>query len=230
MTVNLTPSTRNVTRVYRAATAAQIADGVEWYARARRIAGDLALSVDVDSPLYGDVRASAAVLALTSPLTPWGRNVWLAREAYRMWAEGEASPIDSGMRRVSMTLPTLKANARKVARVLNGEDPAAVVSGLKVTAFWLTIADPTNPHAVVVDRHAYDVAVGKVTNDVTRGKGIGTPKRYAELAACYARAAVILSRESGETVLPSQVQAVTWVAWRQTMIRTAAAMRAENVA
>jgi hypothetical protein len=213
MTVNLPrPSVRNVTRVYRNATPEQIAKGVEWYARARRIA------VELDPT---NVPRAAAVLALTSPLTPWGRNVFLAREAYRMHAAGED---------VATLLPTLKGNARKVARVLNGEAPADVVSGLKVTAFWLTIADPTNPHAVVVDRHAYDIAVGKVTNDEVRGKGIGTTRRYEELAACYARAAVILSRESGQTILPSQVQAVTWVAWRETMIRTAAAMRLENVA
>jgi len=217
MTVTLlTPHTRNVTRVYRAATAQDHADGTEWYVRARRLAEDL-------DP--GHSARSAAVIALLSPLTPWGRNVWLAGEAYRMWEEGEASPIDSGYRRVSQDLPTLKGNARKVARVLAGKSPHDVVGGLKVSAFFLTIADPTNPHAVVVDRHAYDVAVGRVTNDETRSKGIGTRKRYEALAACYARAAVILSRESGTVVLPSTVQAVAWVAWRRTMIRTAASVR-----
>jgi hypothetical protein len=208
VTVTLsTPSTRNVTRVYRAATAQDRADGIEWYARARRIAAEL----DPEN-----VTRAAAVIALVSPLTPWERNVWLAREAYRLHAAGAD---------VGALLPTLKGNARKVARVLNGEDPAGVVSGLKVTAFWLTIADPTNSHAVVVDRHAYDVAVGRVTNDETRSAGIGTAKRYAALADCYARAARILSRETGTVVLPSTVQAVTWVAWRRTMIRTAASVR-----
>jgi len=211
MTVTLTPSTRNITRVYRAATAEQVANGVEWYARARRIA------VELDPQ---NVSRAAAVIALVSPLTPWGRNVWLAREAYRMHAAGED---------VATELPTLKGNARKVAAVLGGADPALVVTGLKVRSFWLTIADPSHPDAVVVDRHAYDVAVGKVTNDEVRGKGIGTPTRYAALSAAYVRAARILSRETGTTILPSQVQAVTWVAWRQTMIRTAAAMRTEIV-
>lgn len=214
MTVTLlTPHTRNVTRVFRAATAQDVADGTEWYARARR----LAVALDADN-----VERAAAVIALVSPLTPWDRNVWLAGEAYRLHAAGED---------VGTLLPTLKGNARKVARVLHGEDPDAVVSGLKVRAFWRTIADPTDPRAVVVDRHAYDVAVGRVTDDATRGAGIGTPKRYEALAACYARAARILSRESGTVVLPSTVQAVTWVAWRRTMIRTAAAVRrAEGVA
>lgn len=203
----LTPHTRNVTRVYRAATPQDLADGTEWYARARR----LAEALDPSDPARG-----AAVIALVSPLTPWERNVWLAGEAYRMHAVGED---------VGTLLPTLKGNARKVARVLGGEAPGSVVSGLKVTAFYLTIADPTNPHAVVVDRHAYDVAVGRVTNDETRSAGIGTSKRYAQLADCYARAARILSRESGTVVLPSTVQAVTWTAWRRSMIRTAASVR-----
>lgn len=210
--MSLSPLTRNVTRVYRSATAQDLVDGTEWYARARRLAYDL-------DPT--DVNRAAAVIALVSPLTPWDRNVWLAAEAYRMHAAGED---------VGTLLPTLKGNARKVARVLAGENPAAVVGGLKVTSFWLTIADPTNPHAVVVDRHAYDVAVGRVTDDETRAKGVGTPKRYAQIAECYARAAVILSRETGKAVLPSTVQAVTWTAWRRTMIRTAAAVRRSELA
>lgn len=214
MTVTLhTPHTRNVTRVYRAATAQDVADGTEWYDRARR----LAVSLDPANPAR-----AAAVIALVSPLTPWARNVWLAGEAYRMHAAGED---------VGVLLPTLKRNAVKVARVLGGEAPETVVSGPKVTPFYLTIADPTNPHAVVIDRHAYDIAVGRVTDDETRGKGIGSVKRQAALELCYSRAARILTRETGTVVLPSTVQAVTWVAWRRTMIRTAASVRrSEGVA
>lgn len=211
--MSLIPRVRNILDVYRAATPQDIIDGTEWYARARRLADE----IDPTDP----VRA-AAVIALVSPMTPWDRNVWLAREAYRMHAAGED---------VGTLLPTLKGNARKVARVLNGENPVTVVGGLKVTAFWLTIADPTNPHAVVVDRHAYDISVGEVTNDEIRGKAIGTPKRYEVIADCYFQAATVLSRETGQTVLPSTVQAVTWTAWRRSMIRIAAAVRrAEGIA
>lgn len=209
--MSLSPATRNVTRIYRAATDDQMAKGVEWYARARRIA----VEVDPADPARG-----AAVLALTSPLTPWSRNVWLTREAYRLHASGAD---------VGALLPTLKGNARKVARVLHGEDPAHVVSGLKVSAFWRTIADPTHPSAVVVDRHAHDIAVGRVTDDETRGRTLATPKRYASFCEVYTRAAHILSRETGSLILPSTVQAVTWTVWRETAIRTAAAMRAEEV-
>jgi hypothetical protein len=205
--VSLTASTENILNVYRNATVQDIVDGTEWYARARRLAMDL----DPVDPVRG-----AAAIALVSPMTPWDRNVWLAGEAYRMHAAG----ID-----VATMLPTLKGNARKVARVLNGENPANVVGGLKVTAFWLTIADPTNPSAVVIDRHAYDIAVGETTNDEIRGKAIGTPKRYAALAELYVEAADILSKESGQTILPSTVQAITWTAWRRSMIRIAAAVR-----
>lgn len=213
ITLSLIPRVKNILDVYRSATAQDIIDGTEWYARARRLAMDL----DPIDPVRG-----AAVIALISPVTPWDRNVWLAGEAYRMHAAGED---------VATFLPTLKGNARKVARVLNGEDPADVVAGLKVTAFWLTIADPTNHHAVVVDRHAYDIAVGETTNDEIRGKAIGTPKRYNIIADCYADAAEILSRETGQMILPSTVQAVTWTTWRRSAIRTAAAVRrAEGIA
>jgi hypothetical protein len=36
----------------------------------------------------------------------------------------------------------------------------------------------------------------------------------------YRRAAAILSKEYGVLILPQQVQAVTWVSWRNTMIRS----------
>lgn len=211
--MSLISRVKNVLDVYRSATTQDIADGTEWYARARR----LAVELDSQNP-----ERAAAVIAVVSPLTPWDRNVWLATEAYRMHEAGED---------VGTLLPTLKGNARKAARILNGENPAAVIGGLKVTAFWLTIADPTNPHAVVVDRHAYDISVGEVTNDEIRGKAIGTPKRYNVIADCYFQAATVLSRETGQTILPSTVQAITWTAWRRSMIRTQAAVRrAEGIA
>lgn len=208
--MSLIPGVQNILNIYRTATDQDIIDGTEWYEKARR----LAIHLDPNDPAR-----AAAVIAVVSPITPWGRNVWLASEAYRMHAAGED---------VATLLPTLKGNARKAQRILNGEDPATVVGGLKVTAFWLTIADPTNSHAVVVDRHAYDIAVGQVTNDDIRSKGIGTPKRYAALADCYFEAAETLSKELGQVVLPSTVQAVTWTAWRRSMIRTHAAVRREE--
>ncbi|QNP76166.1 hypothetical protein IAG44_39995 [Streptomyces roseirectus] len=69
--------------------------------------------------------------------------------------------------------------------------------------FFRCIADPCDPDAVVIDRHAHDVAVGEIYG--TRERGLGNARRYALLAHCYREAALRL----GE--LPSTVQSVTWV-------------------
>jgi hypothetical protein len=69
--------------------------------------------------------------------------------------------------------------------------------------------NPSDPVAVCVDRHAYDICVGIPLGDWNRG--LSAKGRYALVAQCYWEAAQRL----GET--PSVVQAVTWVAWRNTL-------------
>jgi len=218
------PTVRNVTRVYRSATPDQLAKGVEWYARAQRLAVELAAQ-DLSDPdgiltretsaqrWQGDVDRAAAVIAVLSPQETWTRNVELAREAYRL-ARGAWS-----VTALAAGLGTLGASARKAARLLLTSEPTdEIVGGPKVTAFWHTIADPLDPFAVVVDRHAFDVAVGRVTDDETRQRGL-SGKRYEQACDVYRRAAAILSKE-GTPVSPATVQAVTWTVWRETKIRT----------
>src|SRR6201991_3195862 len=129
-------STRNITRTFRAASAADLDAGLGWYVAAHRIATTL----DPASPAR-----AAAVIAVLSPLLPWPRNVTEARNAY-----------------IGHPIRTLGASRRKARQILAGADPELVVSGPKVRAFWRTIADPTEPRAVVIDRHAIDIAAGRV--------------------------------------------------------------------
>lgn len=187
--MSTTPSTRNITKIFRATTTDDRIAGLSWYATAREVAATLDPS---------DPARAAAVLAVLSPRTSWPQNVRLAQDAY-------------AGRRVG----ALGANVRKAARILGGEDAADVVTGDKVRAFWLTIVDPSDPRAVVVDRHAFDVACDQVTDDATRGRYLGKVGKYAELADLYRRAARIISRETGQTWTPAAVQATTWVYWRR---------------
>ena len=224
----LVPQVRNVTKVFRQATPGQLAAGIEWYARARRLAEELA-AMDLSdpdgilppNPWQGDVERAAAVIAVLSPQETWTRNVELAREVYRRAAGAYM------MSQVWVKLGTLSASAKKAARLILTDEPTdVIVSGPKVTAFWRTIAEPLDPFAVVVDRHAFDVAVGRVTDDATRNRGL-SGKRYEQACDVYRRAAVILSREYGSTS-PATVQAVTWTVWRETKIRTKYAATAER--
>lgn len=96
----------------------------------------------------------------------------------------------------------------KVRAILDGADPAGLLpAALKTGHFYRNIADPADPHPVTVDRHAHDIAAGERYG--RRNRGLTCPARYATLADAYRAAAA----ELGE--LPSTVQAVTWLAWRQ---------------
>ena len=183
------PSTRNVTSAYRAASADDRVEGRSWYATARAVAESLDPS---------DPARAAAVIAVLSPRLSWRKNVEAAQDAY-----------------AGRPVRVLSANARKAELILAGADPEDVVSGPKVRAFWRTIADPTDPRAVVVDRHAVSVAVGRNLDDAQRGKLLGKAGGYDAVADAYRRAARLLSREYGTALTPAEVQATTWLYWRR---------------
>lgn len=187
----MTNLTRNITKVFRSATAEEIQAGADWYADAYTIAEALAARYDVS------VSTAAGVIAALSPLNSWGNNINLAT---RFIAAGG---LDAGY---------LKANLAKARAILAGADVLTTLSGLKVQNFYLGIIT-RGAEGVCVDRHAYCLAVNdrSVTNSVPKL----SPKRYAEIADAYVRAARILSREYDMRITPAQVQSVTWTLWRR---------------
>lgn len=140
-------------------------------------------------------RRAAGVIAALSPRTAWPRNLRLAEQAY---ADGRAS----GTMRSCMTAAD---------RILAGDDPLEVLRGPKVRAFFTLIDNPDDPQTVCVDRHAIDVAVGLRLDDRLRSAWYPLTRRglYALFTDRYQRAA------RRERVRPAQVQAVTWLYWRQ---------------
>lgn len=179
------PTTPQVLRVYRAADAAQLAEGLRWYHNAHAVAQTL----DPDRP-----GRAAGVIAALSPRLSWPRNLELAGRAY---ADGRASG-------------TLGMSCRAADAVLSGADPLDVLRGPKVRAFYSLILDPGDPLTVCIDRHAVDVATGQRLTDAARSAVWPLERRglYEVFARCYRRAAGVLG------VSPWQVQAVTWLTWR----------------
>jgi hypothetical protein len=186
------PSVTKVVETYRAATPEQLSEGLTWYQDAH----SLALALDPTNPVR-----SAGVISALSPQKDWEGNKALAIRAY---ADGVATG--------HFPVQCAKAN-----RILAGDDVPTVLNGAKTVAFAATIADPADAHAVVVDRHAVSVAIGRTSTDadtdmLTR-KGV-----YDLFADVYREAARIIGTS------PSTVQAVTWVVWRQTNVRNAASV------
>lgn len=136
-----------------------------------------------------DVWRGAGVIAAFSPVCPWSRNVKLARNAFE-------TGIASGH---------TKAMCSIAQRILDGEHPLDVMNGDKTRAFTAAIADPANSTIATIDRHAHDIAMGvkHADNDRKIGKVV-----FRTMSAAYVEAASILG------IGVAQVQAITWVAWR----------------
>lgn len=160
----MTQFTRNILKVYRSATPAQVKEGMEWYPTANAIALDIA---------NGDIWMGAGLISAYSPLTPWWRNVELATDSAR-----------SGIARTD-TLPT---NYRPAQRILAGEDAREVIKGIKTNTFMHNIADSGISDRVTVDVHAFSIAQG--TPVPSSALKMGKPL-YNEIAECYRRAAKI---------------------------------------
>lgn len=194
---DLLPTVANILKVYRSATDAQLAEGINWYTEAHTAC----LALDPINPAR-----PAGVMAALSPKTPWPRNRALADLAF---ADGVAT---GGM----------PANCVKATRILNGEAPLDVLGGPKVRNFYLNILNPSDPNGgVTVDVHAFNVAVGRVTTPDVDIAILNRKGAYEAFADAYHEAARIAGIGS------AQMQAVTWVVWRQTEIRTSAAVRRE---
>lgn len=169
---------RNIISTWNLATPEQIDRGRQWYPHANELATLMS---------EGNTRAAAGVIAALSPQKAWAFNVKLAREAF---ATGEVRG-------------QVRDAVGKAERIMLGADPLDVLpDDSKTWNFFRAIIDPTDAEAVVIDRHAHDIAVGEIYGN--RDRGLSTKRRYATLAHAYREAARRLDE------LPQVVQAVTW--------------------
>lgn len=172
----------NIIKVYNEATEDQKRRGAEWYRTAHQLADFLS---------EGDVIKGAGVIAALSANKAWDLNQRLARRAF----EGDISGHT-------------RDNLAKVAKIMAGADPSTVLPmDAKTGNFYRCILDPDDQEAVCIDRHAHDIAVGRVYGDADRG--LSAKGRYAVLSLAYRNAAAKLG------VSPSAVQATTWVVWTE---------------
>lgn len=146
----------------------------------------------------GDVWKGAGLLAAFSPLTPWWRNVELA--------------VDSANTGIART-DTLGNSSRIAQRILDGVHPMDAIKGDKTRAFCENIALNGISDNVTVDVHAFSIAHHKPipSSQITMGKTL-----YRTIADCYSRAAGI------EGISPTEMQAITWVVWRDRYPKKAA--------
>lgn len=177
-----TTAADNILAVYARATDSEREHGTDWYRDAHAIAADIA---------DGDVWRGAGVIAALSPRVRWDINIRNARRAF-----------ETG----TVTGHT-KVMCAQAQRILDGENALDVLKGDKVRAFCAAIATAGESDIATIDRHALEIALGKVYSDKERptiGKRV-----YREMAAAYA----IAAESVGISV--NAMQAITWVVWRR---------------
>lgn len=165
---------RRIIRVGRSALALSETDpvralGLQWYQLARAWLETLAARYAQHGATLESVAGACAAL---SPQVSWldqTRFLPGFLESVLVARDSETLPHPGFLR-----------NRRRAARILLGEDPATVLGGPKVTAFYACILG--DAERVCVDRHAATVALGERTPSLSL-------RLVAEIQRAYALAA-----------------------------------------
>lgn len=199
--------TRNIAGMLQLASQADILAGVDWYARAHKLA--VRFIHAYDGLTLGQ---AVGVIAALSPNNKWTRNCIDAETMIKAWHMG-ADPL-------TVRVCTFNPNKAKAAAILALSDAetqgdvdliAEILNGRKVTAFYRSILG--DPDAVCVDGHAYAVWLGeRITTQKTPSLGV---KLYADIARAYQLVAKRSYELCGVTLSATQVQATTWVTYRR---------------
>ena len=187
---------RNILKTYRIATVEDVANGVEWYDRAKRMAAWIAKETGIQEATV------IGVMAALSPNNRWERNCKDALTMCSAWINGDS--LDD------FKVSCYNKMKQKAWSILQDDlqDDAAILTrlnGQKIRSFYSNIRGLDE---VTIDGHALNIARGKregLTSDKTNmGK-----KQYRELQAAYVTAAKRIK------VKPSELQAITWTTWKR---------------
>jgi hypothetical protein len=186
-------SRRNIIRVLDKADAVDINEGRLAYFRYNEVLRNLADFYDVP------FRDCVAAFAALSPNNDYLGNL---RSTATLLKYFRTVPID----RIVCT--TYNGCRDRAATYLTGTSFLGTVGGKKIRAFYSNILNPLDPAAVTIDGHAVNVW----RNQRVNLQKVAAKKfrwKYDDVAADYRRAA------AGVGLLPNQVQAITWFAWKR---------------
>jgi hypothetical protein len=171
------------------ATDSERYDAARWYPTARAIAKGFADEARIDE------RTAAGVVAAISPGLKWERNLICAR-ALVLWHVGG---------RVKRDEPVVETyayrNVLNALRILDGEDPGVVLTGVKVRAFFHAILGENR--GAVLDGHVANALRGE---DAGLREVVGI--RVSEYRAWRAAFAYVANVDGWDV---HTLQAVVWL-------------------
>ncbi|MHC4155808.1 MAG: DUF7178 family protein [Planctomycetota bacterium] len=176
---------------YGCATPSELRAGMRWYYDAHCAVSNLR-----DWHNLPSIKAAAGVVAALSPQQPWKRNIALADEL-----------LDNPMR--SLHYPVQLDKALRCAELLQCDKLSDILIGPKELSFARNIGNPRDCHTVTVDGFSAQLALGDLAPSKDRAAYLlRLSGVYTATADAYRRVAKIYD------VLPSTVQATTWLQWR----------------
>jgi len=187
---------RNICKCYRSATDQEREYGHKWY----RVQHDCC--VVIAERYHTTIEIVCGVVSAISPGLRWERNLYWAEQLIAFPGADD------------IKVPTYRySNVDKAKRIINGASPDMVLSGPKVTAFYRLLLDPCNDTDVCVDGHAYNIATDQDKcirfNDSNARE---TTKISQPVLRDVVKAYVSVAKRL--RVHPHQVQATTWLTWR----------------
>ncbi len=177
----------NIRQAFDKASPEEVTSGVRWYQDARTWAARVANDQGLD------LSTVAGVLAALSPMVNWNQN------------KLDCLALIKGRDHVGkVTVTTYNANKRKAIKILRGANPLENLGKFKTLDFYNAILGAES--ACCIDRHASAVAYGRVLTEAERKQV--RRNLYRSLQLAYKTVATELGYKAYE------VQAVTWVYWR----------------
>lgn len=174
----------NILKTYFKSAEIEKAEGLVWYPKARRYAEDLGARYNVPA------RQVSGVIAALSPATNWDQNL---KDTESLLRHGENCKVT-----------TYGPNKKKALSIWKGSEPTKNLGRNKTLSFFECIEG--SDVQVYIDRHAAAVALGRRINDKERNQLQGV--LYEKIQNAYRIPASVLG------LLPSELQAITWVHWR----------------
>jgi len=165
-----------------------------WYFVAHDISKSLA-----DKYFLASCSHAAGVIAVLSPAVHWEVN---CRDAESVCAARKGDDV---------TVSTYGRNKEKAYAIRDGDDPIKWINprtAPKTYAFWKNIKDPDNAAHVTIDRHALAACFGRLLTDRERSNTLKRVGMYQHYSQIYKDAASVVG------ILPSQMQAICWIKWR----------------
>lgn len=180
--------------LYKGARSHEMDEGLSWYDSAGIFALELTSRFWLAS-----CRHAAGVIAVLSPAVQWEVN---KKDAESVCAarEGEDPKVS--------TYGQFKVKAMAIRDGDNPNKWINPVTSPKVWSFYRCIYQPKNKEYVVIDRHAVAICEGRALTDQERSRNLKRKGGYDLYSSYYKQAAA----QAG--ILPSQMQAVSWVCWR----------------